>query len=63
MPDCCSTSFERGIQVRGGVDGVFGDRVEEAVKAFQAERGLLVDGVAGQITLKALDARLGAVRG
>ncbi|WP_437339427.1 peptidoglycan-binding domain-containing protein [Sorangium sp. So ce394] len=52
-----------GIQLRGGVDGVFGDRVEEAVRAFQAERGLLVDGVAGQATLKALDARLGAVRG
>lgn len=35
-------------------DGVFGDRTEAAVIAFQVERGLIVDGVAGSQTWDAL---------
>lgn len=32
------------------IDGIFGTKTEEAVKAFQAERSLAVDGIAGPIT-------------
>lgn len=39
----------------GAVDGKFGSRTLEAVKAFQAENGLKIDGVAGQETWKALE--------
>ena len=34
----------------GVVDGIFGDDTKDAVKAFQAERGLAVDGVVGPKT-------------
>ncbi|MDN5931830.1 MAG: CHAP domain-containing protein [Pseudonocardia sp.] len=40
----------------GLVDGDFGRRTEGAVKAFQASRGLVVDGVIGEVTWKALRA-------
>ena len=32
------------------IDGIFGPKTEEAVKAFQAERGLVVDGIVGKMT-------------
>jgi chitosanase len=38
-----------------GQDGVFGPRTETALKQFQAARGLQPDGIAGPITLAALD--------
>lgn len=38
----------------GAVDGVYGSSTESAVKAFQQDRGLTVDGKAGSWTLKAL---------
>lgn len=44
---------ERGYDC-GAVDGVFGSQTNEAVKAFQRERGLEVDGVAGAMTIAAL---------
>ncbi|MDP1823985.1 MAG: peptidoglycan-binding protein [Archangium sp.] len=38
----------------GGVDGVFGRRTEQSVRAFQQSRGLEVDGKVGPQTLRAL---------
>jgi predicted chitinase len=39
----------------GTPDGIFGPITRSAVSAFQRSRGLLVDGYAGPITLRALD--------
>lgn len=39
---------ERGYTLK--VDGIFGNKTLEAVKAFQADNGLLVDGVVGKNT-------------
>lgn len=36
------------------VDGIYGAKTEEAVRAFQKQKGLAVDGIAGPNTLKAL---------
>ena len=38
----------------GTIDGVFGTKTEDAVKAFQKKNGLTADGVAGEKTLAAL---------
>lgn len=43
------------LQKKLGIMGEFGPKTEDAVKKFQAARGLAVDGIAGPITLKALD--------
>lgn len=37
------------------VDGIFGDKTYEAVKAYQAEHGLLVDGIVGKATWKKIN--------
>jgi peptidoglycan hydrolase-like protein with peptidoglycan-binding domain len=39
----------------GSIDSVFGPQTEAAVKAFQAERGITVDGVVGPITWRNID--------
>ena len=70
VPDASAASYKRGstgdtvsaIQQRlsdwgyydGSVDGVYGSRTEEAVKAFQEKNGLTADGVAGPATLAAI---------
>lgn len=41
-----------------GADGEFGRATESALKAFQADNGLTVDGIAGKNTFAALDKRL-----
>lgn len=46
---------ERGYDC-GTVDGVFGSKTNDAVKAFQRASGLEVDGVAGAMTIAALTA-------
>jgi hypothetical protein len=40
----------------GKADGVFGSKTEAAVRAFQRDAGLVVDGIAGRLTLAALTA-------
>ena len=39
----------------GRADGIFGNKTETAVRAFQSAKGLTVDGLAGRKTLKALE--------
>lgn len=38
----------------GTIDGIYGKNTQNAVKAFQRDQGLTVDGIAGSRTLKAL---------
>ena len=42
----------------GTADGIFGRKTESAVKAFQADNGLMVDGIAGKETLEAIKAKI-----
>lgn len=46
----------KGYYVGGKIDGVFGEGVENAVRHFQADHGLTVDGVVGDATAAALNA-------
>ncbi|WP_179289567.1 N-acetylmuramoyl-L-alanine amidase [Shouchella clausii] len=48
-----SLLYVNGYDV-GEIDGIFGDKTEKAVRAFQKDKGLGVDGVAGKNTWKAL---------
>ena len=43
-----------GYQV-GPIDGIFGPKTEQAVRQFQMNNGLLVDGVVGEQTFAALE--------
>ncbi|GAA6620338.1 peptidoglycan-binding domain-containing protein [Scytonema sp. NUACC26] len=43
-----------------GVDGIFGEYTEKAVKAFQKDSNITVDGIVGPETGRALGARLAA---
>jgi hypothetical protein len=52
-------ALEGAVQIRlsatdGSFDGVFGERTELAVRTFQSRQGLLVDGIAGPMTLGGL---------
>lgn len=40
------------------VDGIYGVATEKAVRAFQLQNGLVVDGIAGKATLSLLEARV-----
>lgn len=48
------TALKKQGFYNGAVDGTYGSATESAVKAFQKDRGLTVDGKAGSWTLKAL---------
>lgn len=53
-----------GYELYGGADGIFGQSTYNAVEHFQASRSLMVDGIVGPITLKAIDdavSNIGAV--
>lgn len=39
---------------KGAVDGIFGSQTKKAVRFFQSRNGLVVDGIVGKNTLKAL---------
>lgn len=45
----------------GPVDGLYGPQTAQAVRRFQAEHGLLIDGIAGHQTIEALTQRIGPV--
>lgn len=51
---------ERGL-FNSSVDGIFGSRTQEAVKKFQRQQGLTVDGIAGPATLKRLGVTIGTI--
>jgi len=42
--------FELGYTEVGELDGIFGPLTQAAVKRFQAEHGLVVDGIVGPLT-------------
>jgi lysozyme family protein len=55
-------ALEQALGLTGeAADGVFGPQTEEALKKFQASKGLSPDGVAGPSTLAALGLRFNAV--
>jgi len=43
----------------GSIDGIFGTQTKKAVVAFQTDKGLTADGIAGKKTLKALGVKEG----
>lgn len=51
---------DRGLY-KGSVDGIFGAGTQKAVRQFQKQNGLAVDGIAGPATLKRLGISIGTV--
>lgn len=52
--------LELGYLTPEGVDGIFGPKTEDAVKAFQRAQGLEIDGIVGPNTRGTLQQELGA---
>lgn len=53
VEDLQSTLKHRGYNV-GPIDGIFGERTQAAVRQFQSDAGISVDGIVGDKTRKAL---------
>ena len=53
------TLKERGLY-NGSIDGIYGSQTQAAVKKFQKQQGLAVDGIAGPQTLKRLGISIGS---
>lgn len=51
---------ERGLYT-GNIDGIYGAKTEAAVRNFQKQAGLTVDGIVGPATLKKLGISIGAL--
>lgn len=51
---------ERGL-FSADVTGYYGEQTQKAVRSFQKQQGLTVDGIAGPATLKALGVSIGSV--
>ena len=49
-----STRRFKYIRITGGLDGVFGSQTYNAVRRYQAARGLTVDGIIGCNTWRSL---------
>lgn len=48
------TKLKRWGYYKGNIDGIYGSQTVEAVKYFQRKNNLVVDGIAGKITLEAM---------
>lgn len=48
------TKLKRWGYYNGNIDGIYGNQTVNAVKYFQRKNGLVVDGIAGKATLKAM---------
>ena len=58
--ECQKDMISLGYDVgKTGADGKFGKNTEKAVKAFQKDKKLTVDGIVGPVTWAALDAAIG----
>jgi peptidoglycan hydrolase-like protein with peptidoglycan-binding domain len=42
--------------IPGSTDGIFGPKTEKAVRAFQRDAGIAVDGIVGEITWTTMEA-------
>ena len=60
------TELQQALFVLGfdpeGVDGIFGPKTEAAVRAFQDDKGLMIDGIVGSETRSALSAMRSVAR-
>lgn len=64
--DAATKALQRDLAALGygiEVDGRFGPATAKAVRDFQAKNGLVTDGIAGDVTLAAIKARLEAPKG
>lgn len=57
------TKLKRWGYYTGSVDGIFGSKTKAAVQYFQRKNGLVVDGIVGSATAKALGISLGSSAG
>jgi putative chitinase len=64
-PDPETVEVQRKLVLLGyklKVDGHYGDATEAAIRDFQSKSGVMVDGVAGPVTIAAMDQRLNSTK-